>query len=265
MSLLLVASLGLFVGLLMGLTGAGGGIVAVPLLMVFLPVTFANAVPVAMLATAMAAGVGTILGLRSGLVRYRAAGLMAAIGILIAPFGIWLSHRLDPMILTVLFAGVLLLVACRTICNRNPELPHAADETLPCLVDRNTGRLIWNSRCSSSLMLSGGLAGLLSGMIGVGGGFVIVPALQRLSVLSMHSVLHTSLAVIFLVSTSVVIGYAGLGAIDWQLAIPFSMTAVFGLALGRRFVSRWSPRVLRLAFAILAVGVAVMLLVRAFA
>lgn len=264
MSLLLVASLGMFVGLLMGLTGAGGGIVAVPLLMVFLPLTFADAVPVAMLATAMAAGVGTILGLRSGLVRYRAAGLMAAVGMLIAPFGIWLSHRLDPMILNVMFAGVLLLVACRTICNRNPELHHAA-ESMPCLIDSKTGRLIWNSRCSSTLMLSGGLAGLLSGMIGVGGGFVIVPALQRLSVLSMHSILHTSLAVIFLVSTSVVIGYAGLGAIDCQLAVPFSMTAVFGLALGRRFVSRWSPGVLRLAFAILAAGVAVTLLVRAFA
>lgn len=263
--MLTLIALGIFVGLVMGLTGAGGGILAVPLLLTFMHLPFAQAVPIAMLAIAVAAGSGALLGLQAGQVRYRAALLMAVVGMLVTPLGIWLAQRTDHAILSAIFALVLLQVACRSICNRNPEIVDHEDVAMPCLVDRQTGRLIWNSGCTGSLLLSGALAGLLSGLIGVGGGFVIVPALQRLSVLSISSVMSTALTVVFLVSLSVVAGHVAMGQLPWALALPFAAAAMAGLALGRNWGKKLKPRQLGQGFGVIALLAALMLLYRAFA
>lgn len=258
--MLLLVLLGIGVGLAMGLTGAGGGILAVPLLLAFMQLSFAEAVPVAMLATAMAAGIGVLLGLRAGHVRYRAALMMAVTGMLAAPGGIWLAQRLDHTLLSILFALILLLVACRTLCGRNAELPGEDLPQMPCLVDSHTGRFIWSGRCSLGLGIAGTLAGLLSGLIGVGGGFVLVPALQRLSVLSMASVTSTALAVVFLVSTTVVVGHVALGQVAWPLALPFAASAVLGLVCGRLVAGKLKPGHLQIGFAVLALLAAFTLL-----
>lgn len=263
--MLVLVLLGMCVGLAMGLTGAGGGILAVPLLLAFMHLSFAEAVPIAMLATAVAAGIGAILGLRAGQVRYRAAIVMAAAGMLVAPVGICLSQRLDHTILAILFAVILLLVACRTICGRNPELPGKDLQELPCLVDSHTGRFIWSGRCSLSLGFAGTLAGLLSGLIGVGGGFVLVPALQRLSVLSMASVMSTALAVVFLVSMTVVAGHVALGQVSWHMALPFAVSAGAGIVCGRLVASKLKLRQLQIGFAALTVFAALILIYRVLA
>lgn len=260
--MLALAILGICVGLAMGLTGAGGGILAVPLLLAFMQLSFTEAVPVAMLATAMAAGIGVLMGLRSGHVRYRAALMMAVAGMLAAPAGIWLAQRLDPTMLSILFALILLLVACRTLCGRNPELPGKDLPQMPCLVDRHTGRLIWSGRCSIGLGFAGTLTGFLSGLIGVGGGFVLLPALQRLSVLTMASVMSTALAVVFLVSLSVVAGHVVLGKVLWPLALPFALAAMVGVVVGRRLAARLSQRHLQIGFALLTTLAAVIILYR---
>jgi len=108
----------------------------------------------------------------------------------------------------------------------------------------------------------GALAGVLSGLLGIGGGFVIVPALDRHSNLDLRSIQATSLAVIALVSVSGLTAAWWSGQLQPVAAAPFAVGAVVGLLMGRRWAMRLSTRALRRGFAVVAVVVAVMLLLR---
>ena len=103
----LAAGLGAIIGAVLALTGAGGGILAVPLLVFGLGLSMVEAAPVGLLAVGMAAAVGALLGLRQGVVRYRAAAFVALIGIATAPFGLMLAHQLSNAPLALTFAMVL--------------------------------------------------------------------------------------------------------------------------------------------------------------
>ncbi|WP_312151358.1 sulfite exporter TauE/SafE family protein, partial [Pseudomonas sp.] len=111
---LLGTLLGTIIGAVLALTGAGGGILAVPLLVFGLGLTMVEAAPVGLLAVGLAAAVGAVLGLRQGLVRYRAALFIAVIGIVAAPFGLMLAHSLPNTPLALVFA-VVLVYACLRI------------------------------------------------------------------------------------------------------------------------------------------------------
>ena len=121
-STLLTSGLGLFVGLVLALTGAGGAIIAVPLLVFGLHLGMAQAGPVGLLAVALAATLGAALGWREGLLRYKAAALMAGAGLLTSPPGLWLAQRIPNAPLTVLFALVLGAVAWRMFAQASREL-----------------------------------------------------------------------------------------------------------------------------------------------
>ena len=92
--MILELGLGLLIGLIMALTGAGGGILAVPLLVFGAQLSVAEAGPVGLVAVGIAAALGAALGLKTGIVRYRAALLMAGTGVLLSPLGILLARRL---------------------------------------------------------------------------------------------------------------------------------------------------------------------------
>jgi uncharacterized membrane protein YfcA len=98
---IVIPGLGLFVGLTLGLTGAGGAIIAVPLLIFALNWDVARSAPVALVAVAASAALGTVLGLRQGCVRYRAAVVMAATGAVMAPLGLFMARRLTCCALVV--------------------------------------------------------------------------------------------------------------------------------------------------------------------
>jgi uncharacterized membrane protein YfcA len=104
---------------------------------------------------------------------------------------------------------------------------------------------------------------LFSGLFGVGGGFVIVPALSRHTDLEMRSIFATSLAVITLVACGSVAAAALHGTVHWLLALPFSAGALVGLLLGRRMAERLAGARLQQSFATLCVGVALLLIGRA--
>lgn len=239
--------LGGVTGLLLGLTGAGGGIVAAPLLMLFLHLTLAQAAPISLIAVAMGAGLAMVLGLREGVVRYRAALLMAGMGLLASPAGIRLSLVLPNKPLVMCFALLLAYQAQRLWRGGSP----AADEVLPCSLDAGSGRFKWNRPCAWALARAGLLAGFLSGLLGVGGGFVLVPALRRHTPLSLHSITATSLMVLTLVSCGGVAVWVVHGGIDWAVALPFSGGAVAGIALGRLASPRIAEKLLQRAFALM--------------
>lgn len=255
--------LGGVVGLILALTGAGGGILAVPLLVFGAGATVAEAGPVGLMAVGMAAALGAALGLRARIVRYRAALLIAATGMLLSPAGLWAAQQVDGRRLSILFALVLLYVAVRTFRQASRKAFAGAPANAPCRRDADTQRFLWTRPCAMAMALSGGLAGLLSGLLGVGGGFVTVPALQRYTDLPMKSAVATSLAVIAMISLVGVAATAISGRMDWAIALPFSMGALAGMLGGRSFAARLAGPQLQKGFAVVSALVALAMIVKA--
>ena len=106
--------LGLFVGLVLAITGAGGAILSLPLLVFFLNLNMIDAAPISLMAVTLSAGLAAALGLRSGIVRYKAATLLASFGVLCAPLGVLVAHQLPEKVLAILFSVVLLTVSIRS-------------------------------------------------------------------------------------------------------------------------------------------------------
>ncbi|OLS61608.1 sulfite exporter TauE/SafE family protein [Pseudomonas putida] len=260
---LLGGGLGAIVGLILALTGAGGGILAVPLLVFGLGLTMVEAGPVGLLAVGLAASVGAILGWRQGLVRYRAAFFIAALGLLTAPLGLWLAHRLPNAPLALGFSAVLVYACSRMFFKARRELrgesPCANRQMQPCVLNPLQGRLRWTLPCARALAFTGMLSGLLSGLLGVGGGFVIIPALGRYTNLDMKSMVATSLAVIALVSTGSVLTASLSGVMHWAVGAPFAVGALLGLLGGRQVAHHLAGPRLQQAFALVGIGAAVLL------
>lgn len=260
---MIAALLGIALGAVMGLTGAGGGILAVPALVFALGWPLADAAPVALIAVAGAAALGAIEGLRRGLVRYRAALLMAAIGIPFTPLGLWLASVAPENALLLAFSAAMALVSVRMfreLRSAGLGIPH---DRLPVNINPSTGRVRWTPRTALALGLIGAAAGFLSGLLGVGGGFLIVPALRRFSDITMQGVVATSLAVIALVSAGAVAA-ASLQSHPpaWSVAAPFAIGAAAGMIVGRLGARRLRADHLQRAFAIVTAVVALGLLVR---
>jgi uncharacterized membrane protein YfcA len=247
-------------------SAAGGGIVSVPLLVFALHLSIAEASPIGLLAVMLAAGLGAALGLRAGIVRYKAAGLMAGCGLVLSPLGIWLAQRLPNAWLTVLFAAVLGFVALRMWrqASREPDALGWVDDRPPppCQLDKMRGKLRWTAPCARSIMVAGSLAGFLSGLLGVGGGFVIVPALRGFTNLDIKSIVATSLAAITLVSAGGVIMASWQGLVNWEHAWPFAAGAAAGMLVGRLVAHRLAGSHVQQSFAVFALVVAVGLLIK---
>lgn len=242
--------LGLMIGAILGLTGAGGGILAVPALMASMGWSLPQAAPIALIAVASGASVGTLEGLRQGLVRYRAALLMAVCGAPFTPVGQHWASLLPARLLTGLFAAIMLLVALRMMLRRQQD--HADDLWLPGVgcIRQGTGRFVWTGPTAFMLGSVGALTGLLSGLLGVGGGFVMVPLLQRLTELSLRGVIATSLMVVALISSSGALVAWWHGRVEWTpFVAAFAGSVVIGMVLGR-VLSRYLPvRTVQLSFA----------------
>lgn len=259
--------LGAIVGLILALTGAGGGILAIPLLVWVLHLPLQTAAPIGLAAVGLASGMGAAVGLRQGVVRYRAAMLIGLTGMLFAPLGVGLAQRLPAQPLLLVFAAVMAWVGWRTLqlARSSHTAAHASPaEAPPCLVKAN-GRLDWTAPCARALASTGALSGLLSGLIGVGGGFVIVPALQHRTDLDLRQVQATSLAVIALVSLSGVASAAWHGSLDLPLALPFAIGAMVALLAGQQLARHLPAAHLKQGFAWLTLAVAASLLYKALA
>ncbi|MBU3631374.1 sulfite exporter TauE/SafE family protein [Polynucleobacter sp. AP-Melu-500A-A1] len=264
-TILISPALGIFVGILMGLTGAGGGILSVPLLVFALHLSVAEAAPIALSAIALAAGIGALLGLQTKILRYKAAGFMAMFGLLLSPIGLWLAQRLPNNPLLILFSCTLFYVSTRLYMQARNEIlgiKPAVRKPPPCLLHPVHGKLDWNLPCAKALLLSGGLAGFLSGLLGVGGGFVIVPALKRYTDLPVKSIVATSLGALAIISGGGTIVSMATGNFDYLIAAPFAFGALGGLLIGRAFGKKLSGPRLQQIFAVLTFAVAISLMLK---
>ncbi len=267
--------LGIVVGIVLGLTGAGGAVLAVPLLMLGLGWTLPEAAPVALLAVCAAATFGTIVAWDVAHIRYRAAMLMAGVGLLTAPLGLKAGRALPADILARVFALVLLIAAIRMIWQarhqpaQTPEIRTTAAGDEPssggpiCKFNAATGHLIWTRSCTALLSGIGAVTGFLSGLLGVAGGFVIVPALRSGSTLSMHSAVATSLMTVALTSAGTVSASLMLhGPLPWPVAVPFVAGALIGMFAGRKLAPRIAGPSLQQSFAACMLVVAFVIFVR---
>ncbi|MCJ8162232.1 sulfite exporter TauE/SafE family protein [Acinetobacter zhairhuonensis] len=250
---------GLAIGCLLGMTGAGGGILAVPALMASQGWSVAQAAPVGLLAVTLSAFVGTIQGLLKKIVRYRAAIWIAVISIPSARYGVQLSNVISPVWLSIAFSLIMMVVAYRVFFNKVNDMANP-----PCKVNKSTGRLIWNVKTASVLGFIGVVAGLLTGLLGVGGGFVIVPALRKATDLDMNSIVATSLMIIFLIG-GVSISIHVMDGFQYPISISatFVIACIVGMLLGRNATNLISSSVIQRIFAITVIVVAISMLAKA--
>ena len=234
---------------------------AIPLLVFGLHLPVKQAGPVGLVAVGLAAALGAALGLREGIVRYRAAALIGMAGMSMAPLGVAVAQRLPNRPLLVAFAVVLIYSALRML--RGSTDAQVDPDRMACRVEEGRVQLTWTRQCARAMAFTGMLSGFLSGLLGVGGGFVIVPALVRHTNLGIRSVQATSLAVIALVSVSGVEAAALQGTVPWDIGLPFAGGAAVGLLVGRQFAQKFNAIALHKAFAWLALLVAMLMLARA--
>ena len=260
---MLIILLGVLVGLLLGLTGAGGGILAIPALTLGLGWTLLEATPVALLAVGVAAAVGALDGLRKGLVRYKAAGLMAGAGWLASPVGLYLAKLLPAAALMVLFGAIMMFVSGRMFrqaADGCSEIDAAHGKN--CRINPDTGRLVWDTKCSTTLACIGAVSGLLTGLLGVGGGFLIVPAFRRFSDVPMHGIVATSLMVVALVSLGTLAHLLYQGVSLSGEASVFIGATLAGMIAGRLIAPKVSGKRMQQGFAVVCAIVSVLMLVK---
>ncbi|CAM3794550.1 sulfite exporter TauE/SafE family protein [Polynucleobacter antarcticus] len=258
-------ALGMLVGVLMGLTGAGGGILSVPLLVFFLDLSVAQAAPIALCAVALASCIGAIMGLKSKTLRYKAAGFMAIFGLALSPLGLWIAPQIPNTPLQILFSLILLFVAVRLLMQARNDIMGIVEplrKPPPCLVNPAAGKLTWTMPCARSLLFAGSLAGFLSGLLGVGGGFIIVPALKRYTDLPIQSIVATSLGVLAIITGGGALFSALSGNLNIALAAPFSIAALLGLLLGQLLGKKLGGSRIQLIFAIFTFLIAGSLLIK---
>ena len=260
---LISMGLGLFVGFILALSGAGGGIFAIPLLMFGLHLNLTQAAPIALLAVMSAASVGAIQGLNQGIVRYKTALLMASFGIALAPLGVWLAKHTPTQYLSLIFAVILVYVATR-MWNRDFKKVYDNENNPPpaCILNPATSKLFWTAHCTKRLVATGSAAGLLSGLLGVGGGFVIVPSLRKVSNFDTQTIIATSLAVIALVSAGSVATYLLHGDINWNIAVPFVVSTMLSMFVFRLFSHKVPSKISQRSFAVLAVLAALLMVIK---
>ncbi len=257
--MLTILILGLLVGIILGLTGAGGGILAIPALMFSQGWSVAQAAPIGLLAVTSAAIVGAVEGFLRKLVRYRAAIWIAIMGIPMTPIGLYTAQLLPAHWLMTAFAITMLVVATRLL------IPTANNEAYPpCNLNPDTGRLHWTP---STVVILGGigmLTGFLTGLLGVGGGFVLVPALRKATDISMHGIVATSLMVVALVGGSRIMFSLIQGdTFPLDVALPFIIACIIGMFSGRQLINLFKAQTVQRVFALSVIGVAMLMLFKA--
>ena len=245
---------GTLVGLALGLTGIGS-VFAVPLLVYGLRLRPHVAVCVSMAAIAAMALVVSLRKSRMELIAVRVGTTVAAGGTLGAPVGAWVNKQLSPNLLLVLFAVLAGVIGLWTLFIRKASESNGS-QSLSLQQARSQSIL-----AQLTLMtLVGLIAGILSGMLGVGGGFFIIPALLFFGGLEIHSAIATSFPVVVLISTVAMTGHLVAGQRPrFGLTALFAAGGAVGVELGSRLGSRLDRAKLERVFGIAVLVIAVLI------
>jgi uncharacterized membrane protein YfcA len=244
-TVVLALATGAVVGLALGALGGGGSVLAVPALIHLLGFTPVAATTASLLIVMATSATALVAHAREGNVRWLTGSLFAAAGILPAMLAGVLAARLPDALLTGAFAVVASAAALRMLLPRSMA---------------DTGREV---RPASAAAAGAGL-GAVTGFLGVGGGFLAVPALVSVLGLRMRTAVGTSLLVITINSLAALAARTGTaGGLDWTVVAPFAGAAILGARDGKRLGARVSGGLLQRVFAAVLLAVAVFMLIEA--
>lgn len=249
MTVLLAGLFGLVIGLALGLLGAGGSILAVPALVYGVGQPLATAIPTSLAVVALSSVGGLVPAERRKMVRWPVALVFGAAGVPAAFGGAALGRLLDQRWLLLGFAALMVVVAVRMLRGGDDEGAGACRT--------RDGGVNWRS-CVPNALLTGALVGVLTGLFGVGGGFVVVPALGLLLGLTAQEAVATSLVVVLINAVAGLAAHAsGSVTIDYGVLAAFAGAAFVVSVIAARFGSRLPATTVRRAFAVVVLLVAV--------
>lgn len=251
MSLVYVIAFGLLVGALLGALGAGGSVVTVPILVYAFEEDVQTAAVTSLLIVAATAAVGAASHLRAGTVRLPTALALSAVAAVSSLAGSSLRAAVSGRAFLLAFAALLAVVAA--LLWRAPRA--TAGTARECV--RRPGL-----RDCGRLGLAGLAVGFLTGFFGVGGGFVIVPALVLVLAFPARDAVGTSLVIVSLASLLALIPSLRHGSIAWATALPFAAGGAVGAFLGSQVSRRLPEVVVRRAFAFALLALAAFVLSR---
>ena len=239
---LLAIPFGVAVGILLGLLGGGGSILAVPVLVYVLGQKVHAATTESLIIVGATSAIAAVAHHRAGHVRWKPALVFSGAAAIGALAGTALNRLVEPEAILTSFALLLIVAAVGVVRGHS-----------------RTGSRSGHLLLRRALPV-GFATGALTGFYGVGGGFLIVPALAVLLGVGFAGAIGTSLAVIALTSTAALVAHLASGGIDWPVTASFTAAAVIGALAGTRASERVPVRQLRFGFATLLVGVAAFLL-----
>ena len=228
----LTVGLALLVGVALGLLGGGGSILTVPLLAYVAGMEAKQAIATSLLVVGTTSAVAAISHARAGRVQWRTGLIFGAAGMAGAYGGGLLAHYIPGSVLLIGFAVMMIATAVAMLRGRKEVGPADPHHRIPV----------------PKVVAEGLIVGLVTGLVGAGGGFLVVPALALLGGLPMPIAVGTSLVVIAMKSFAGFAGYLNSVSIDWRLAAMVTAAAVVGALAGARLTALVNPDSLRKAF-----------------
>lgn len=242
--LAVAAVLALFIGVSLGLLGGGGSILTLPVLVYVVGVEPKSAIATSLLVVGFTSATALLAHARAARVRWRVGAFFGGAG-MVGAYGGGLVGRLIPANALLVGFALVMLTAALAMMRRRPEPVEGVPLThVP----------------AAKVLGIGLLVGVVAGLLGAGGGFLIVPALVVLTGLGMAEAVGTSLMVITLQSFAGFLGNAGHVTIDWKIAASVTCAAIVGSLVGARVGSRLPAAALRRGFAwfVLVIGTLVL-------
>lgn len=257
---LLAPLCGLSVGLILGLTGGGGAILAVPLLVYVLGFPVKQGVALSLTTVAVSALYGAIAQSRGRHVSWGRGSTIGIGGIIGVPIGKALGEHLSDRTTMLVFATLMVYIAGKMILSRRgPRAPKWLQCPPP------TAHQMISAGCLFRLLTIGTATGVISGLCGVGGGFLIVPALIAVAQLEVPQAMATSLVALVIISLTGVIAHRTiLVAIPPGIPLVFLTGSLLGMFVGVRVKRFISPRVLQILFGSVVLVVAGVVVVRSW-
>jgi uncharacterized membrane protein YfcA len=247
LSLVAAVLFALVIGGSLGLLGGGGSILTVPVLVYALDVPDKKAIAMSLLIVSITSLVAALQNARHGNVAFRPAALFAASASIGALAGGRLAGYLPAPVLLLMFGMVMLMAAVAMWRKSTAEAQPVEPQPV-----KHAG---WTRVVPLALAV-----GFLTGLVGAGGGFLIVPVLTLLIGIPMRRAIGTSLAVISINTLSGFIGYMGHVTIDWRLTLVMAGSAIVGSVLGAKLGKKASPASLRRWFAVFTFAMAIVVL-----
>jgi uncharacterized protein len=263
------AAAGSLVGLALGLTGGGGSIFAVPLLIYVLGLPPDRAVPISLVAVALTALVGAVQSIRYRLAVWQPSIVFSVGGAIGAPLGLIVAQPIADRLIVAGFAvlaltvGALMWRAARSVPGQSSALRARRYELDggPVCVLAPDGQLRFSAPCAGVLVVFGLGTGFLSGLFGIGGGFLIVPALVFVTRMGVHRAVATSLLIITVIGSSGAATALWHGRLEWAVLVPFAAGGAVAMILARQLATRLGGPKLQKIFALSIIGVGVAMLV----